>query len=295
MRQDVENFLDYLIADRGYSQRTNQSYSQSLYSLVDYVETLDEELNWQTLPADVIRRWVVSEIERGMSNRSVALGLSAVRSFYKYMLRMNRVATDPARLVKNPKISMPLPSFLKKAEVDRLFDEIVFPDSMSGLRDRTILLTFYHTGVRVGELVRLTPADIDLIGCELKVTGKRNKQRIIPFGTELRDGLELFLEKRNATGGGFREPLFSDDKRRPVTIPFVRTIVKNYLSMVTNQKKKSPHVLRHTFATAMLNNGADLEAIKEILGHESIATTEVYTHATFADLEKEYQRAHPRA
>ena len=290
----VEDFLNYLAADRGYSLQTLATYREALTSFRIFYTSISQELNWQTIDADIVRRWMAAEMERGRSARTVAKKLSALRSFYKYLLRMERTDHDPVRLVKNPKIHIPLPTFLKQSEIDRLFDQVTFPDDFEGLRDRTILLTFYHTGVRVSELIGLDPGNVHLDENELKVTGKRNKQRIIPFGQELKEALQHYMQVRDELFPD-EDPLFISTQARRLTKGKVLAIVKQYLSLVTTQKKKSPHVLRHTFATAMLNNGADLEAIKELLGHESISTTEVYTHTTFADLKKEYERAHPRA
>ena len=171
---------------------------------------------------------------------------------------------------------------------------MTYPEGFEGQRDRLVLLTFYHTGIRLSELRGLDVSDVDLMRGELKVTGKRNKQRIVPFGEELCSALKTYVELRGqmACADG---ALFVTLKGKRMTKVQVYGLVRHYLSLVTTQKKKSPHVLRHTFATAMLNHGADLEAIRDLLGHESIRTTEVYTHTTFADLKKEYERAHPRA
>lgn len=294
--------MRYMMADRGVSPRTIATYRDSLSRLETYFTALDSQLGWENLDADIVRRWMMNEMERGQNARTICKDLSAVRSLYKYLLRMQRVERDPMRLVKNPKRHAPLPVFLKQTEVDRLFDDITFPETPQGMRDRTILLTFYHTGVRVSELTGLNLADVQLNPCELKVTGKRNKQRIIPFGNELAEALTRYIEWRKAdVVAQMQSPeadphaLFVSRKGRRITVSAVQRVVRQYLSLVTTQKKKSPHVLRHTFATAMLNNGADLEAIKELLGHESVSTTEVYTHTTFADLKKEYELAHPRA
>lgn len=291
--QEIEDFLSYMVADRGASQRTVTTYRDSLTSMESFFTSLDSELTWTNLDADVFRQWIIQEMDRGQNPRTVKKDLSAARSLYKYLLRMERVKRDPLRLVKNPKIHLPLPTFLKQSEIDRLFDDVVFPETFDGLRDRTILLTFYHTGVRVSELVGLNLGDVQLEAGELKVTGKRNKQRIIPFGEELKLALKHYMEQRIAPDD--ETALFVTNRSTRMTVAMVQVMVKKYLSLVTTQKKKSPHVLRHTFATAMLNNGADLEAIRELLGHESISTTEIYTHTTFADLKKEYERAHPRA
>ena len=257
----IDDFLMYLQGDRAYSPRSIKTYADALGSFQNFFQALDDQLDWDKIDADIIRRWMAAEMERGIGARTVAKNLSALRSFYKYLLRMGCVSKNPAHLIKNPKVHYPLPTFLKQSEMNRLFDDVEFPESFEGVRDRIILLTFYHTGVRVSELVGLNVADVSLTTSELKVTGKRNKQRIIPFGKELTDEMARYVRLRNE---------------------WTATL-------------EGPHVLRHTFATVMLNNGADLEAIKELLGHESIGTTEVYTHTTFADLKKEYEQAHPRA
>lgn len=292
--QYIEDFLLYLCAERGYSQRTADTYGASLRDFRRFCLSLEGQPDWEHVDADVVRQWMAAEMQRGCTGRYVAKQLSALRSFYRYLLRMQRVQHDPVRLVKNPKVHLPLPTFLKDSEVDRLFDGVTYPEGFEGQRDRLVLLTFYHTGIRLSELRGVDVTDVDLVRGELKVTGKRNKQRIVPFGEELCSALKTYVELRAqmACADG---ALFVTLKGKRMTKVQVYGLVRHYLSLVTTQKKKSPHVLRHTFATAMLNHGADLEAIRDLLGHESIRTTEVYTHTTFADLKKEYERAHPRA
>ncbi len=293
--KEVDDFLSYLKADRGYSFATITTYGDALRGVEAYFKSVDETLDWMNIDADVVRNWMMAEMQRGESTRTIAKNLSALRSFYKYLRRMGRVDHNPMQRIQNPRIHKSLPTFLKQAEVDRLFDEVQFPEGYEGLLHRLILLTFYHTGIRLSELVGLNVEDVNLAQQELKVTGKRNKQRIVPFGKELASSMRDFLAERTALTQTIVGSLFLTPKGERIKKSRVQSIVKAYLSLVTTQKKKSPHVLRHTFATAMLNNGADLEAIKELLGHESVQTTEVYTHTTFADLKKEYQLAHPRA
>ena len=291
----IKPFLTYLAGDRGYSPRTVATYHDCLTHFQAYFRSKDESLDWHTLDEDVVRSWMVHEMERGTDARTVSKALSALRSLYRYLLRTARVERDPVRLVHNPKVHAKLPTFVRQAEMDRLFDDTPFPDTYEGERDRTILLTFYSTGIRLSELTGLTLADVDCQAGELKVTGKRNKQRIVPFGPDLQQAMQHYLLRRSATFADAPRALFLTAKGKPVSQQQVSKWVKQYLSLVTTQKKKSPHVLRHTFATVMHNNGADLEAIKALLGHAGIATTEVYTHTTFAELVKEYQQAHPRA
>lgn len=291
----VQDFLDYLLADRGYSPATIDTYQKALGSIRIYFKSLDSQLTWLNLDADVIRRWMAAQVDRGENTRTMGKELSALRSFYKYLRRVGRIDYSPVIGIHNPKAQKPLPTFLKEAEVNKLFDHTIFSDDYCGQRAHAILLTFYHTGIRMSELIGLNVEDLNLKQQELKVTGKRNKQRVVPFGNELADFMSVYLDSRKDFYGDSQGPLFLSVKKKRIGKSQVGVIVKKYLSLVTSQRKKSPHVLRHTFATAMLNNGASLEAIRELLGHESIATTEVYTHTTFADLKKEYQHAHPRA
>lgn len=292
--QEIDSFLSYLIGDRGYSPQTIVTYQEPLKDFECFFLKLDTGLQWSTVDADIVRRWIALQMQSGCSGRTMAKKLSALRSMFRYLLRMGRIKDNPVSLVKNPKIVKKLPAFIKESEVNRLFDEVIFTDDFIGLRDRTILLTFCHTGIRVSELLGLNVEDVHLATRELKVIGKRSKQRIVPFGLELSEGIEAYLKMR-ATLHPSESALFLNGHAKRMSYEAVRKVVSSYLGLVTTQKKKSPHVLRHTFATLMLNHGADLEAIRELLGHESITTTEVYTHTTFAELKKEYQQAHPRA
>jgi integrase/recombinase XerC len=238
-------------------------------------------------------------MERGNVATSVRRRLSSLRSFYKFLLRRGLVTKDPAYNIPGPKVEKKLPSYIRESEMDRLFDGDFFTEDYTGIRDRMILLTFYSTGIRLAELVSLNEKDIDLDQMQLKVTGKRNKQRIIPYGDEYGDSLRYYLAEREKFAQQKvlgQTSLFLDEitgqRINPVK---VRNLVKKYLSMVTTQQRKSPHVLRHSFATAMLNRKADLQSVKELLGHESLSTTEIYTHTTFDQLKEMYNQAHPRA
>lgn len=292
--QEIDDFLAYLLADRAYSPRTVVTYREALEEFEAYKSQLDASLTWRTLHVDVVRGWMAQLMDEGCGARTVNKKLSALRSFYRYLLRMKRVEHNPLSLLRNPKAVKPLPVFLRESEMDRLFDDVVYPPNYEGARDRLILLTFYTTGIRLSELVGLDVTDVDLSQQELKVTGKRNKQRIVPFGRELSQAFREYILLLRRTGG-CDGALFLSLKGQRISPAQVQQVVKKYLSLVTSQKKRSPHVLRHTFATVMLNHGADLETIRELLGHESVTTTEVYTHTTFADLKKAYEQAHPRA
>ena len=294
----IEDFIDYLRFERNYSSKTTESYQADLEAFKRFYEATDSSLSWKEMPADIVRQWVVEMMDKGNTATSVRRRLSSLRSFYKFLLRRGLVDKDPVHNMPGPKVEKKLPAYVREKEMDRLFDSDFFSDDYQGFRDRMILLTFYSTGIRLSELVGLDDRDVDLDQMQLKVTGKRNKQRIIPYGDEFGDSLRQYLAERDAFAKQFEgsTSLFLNERNgQRMTPAKVRNLVKRYLSMVTTQQRNSPHVLRHTFATAMLNHQADLQSVKELLGHESLSTTEIYTHTTFEQLKEMYNQAHPRA
>ena len=291
----VDLFLDYLKLERNYSPATVKHYRDDLKEFERFFQELDLQLSWETIDSDIVRRWMEAMMDRGNVASSVNRRLSALRSFYRYALRRNLVEKDPVHGIQGPKRKRPLPQFLKEAEMDRLLDENMWTDCYKDVLARTIIVTFYETGIRISELIGLNDKDVDYINCEIKVTGKRDKQRIIPFGDELSETLISYQHRRNVEMKCESEAFFRTEKGERVTDAQVRQIVKTNLSKVSTLKKRSPHVLRHTFATAMLNHEAGLESVKKLLGHESLSTTEIYTHTTFEQLKKVYKNAHPRA
>lgn len=290
-----ESFLKYLAYERNYADDTICSYEIDLRKFEDYFKEVDGQLDYTTIDADVIRGWVMELIDAGYTATSVNRKLSTLRSFYRYLLRKGAVAVDPTLKVNGPKKKKPLPVFVKEADMDRLLDETDFGKGFEGIRNRMIVELFYETGIRLAELIGLTDVAVDLSGRAIKVTGKRNKQRLVPFGEELEKDLANYLSARSEYWEGACDAFFIRKGGKPMTRSGIYHIVKENLSKVVTLKKKSPHVLRHTFATSMLNHQAELEAVKELLGHESLTTTEVYTHTTFEELKKVYEQAHPRA
>lgn len=293
----IEKFLDYLRFERNYSERTIGEYEDDLTAFETFLQGLDDQLTIGSADSDVIRLWMESMVDRGDRSTSVKRRLSALRSFYRFALARKFVSKDPAHAIASPKVDKPLPSFLQEKDMERLLDsEVEWGNTFEESRARTILILLYETGLRASELTGLDDGDIDFVNCQLKVTGKRNKQRIIPFGEELKETLREYISRRDSEAKRLDDgALFLGNKGKRLTYKQLRAIVVEYLSMVTTQKKKSPHVLRHTFATTMLNNGANLESIKQLLGHKSLGTTEVYTHTTFEQLKRIYKQAHPRA
>jgi integrase/recombinase XerC len=235
-------------------------------------------------------------MDKGDMASTVNNCLSAVRSFFRFALSRGLVSHDPSYSVKGPKKQKVLPYFVREQEMDRLIDiPQMWGNDFSDLRARTIIILFYETGIRLAELVALDDDDVDFANHQLKVTGKRNKQRIVPFGPELEQALTAYLARRDQQTPSLEGALIVGDTGERISRFKVEKIVRQCLSRVTTLKKRSPHVLRHSFATAMLNNGAGLESVRKLLGHESVATTEIYTHTTFEQLKRVYENAHPRA
>ena len=291
----IDQFLDYIRYERNLSLRTVLSYECSLRDFESYFKGLDETLEWTTVDTDIIRDWLAAMLDKGAKPTSVNTALSAVRSFFRFALGRKLVKKDPAHLVVGPKKSKPLPQFVREREMDELLDEMAWDNTYKDVRARTILILLYETGVRVSELTGLNDVDVDFETGQLKVTGKRNKQRVVPFGEELATAVRQYVDLRDAQITKQSGALLLTEKGERMTRSQVYKIVHHYLSMVTTLKKRSPHVLRHSFATAMLNNGAGLESVKKLLGHESLETTEIYTHTTFEQLKRVYKEAHPRA
>ncbi|CUN27119.1 tyrosine recombinase XerC [Bacteroides salyersiae] len=291
----TDSFLDYLRYERNYSEKTVLAYGEDISQLREFAQEEIGDFNPAEVTPELIREWIVSLMDKGYASTSVNRKLSSLRSFYKFLLKKKVVLVDPLRKITGPKNKKPLPSFLKENEMNRLLDDTDFGEGFEGCRDHLIIEMFYATGIRLSELIGLDDKDVDFSASLLKVTGKRNKQRLIPFGDELKEGMLEYVNVRNEqvleSGGAF----FVRKNGERLYKNLVYNLVKRNLSKVVTLKKRSPHVLRHTFATTMLNNEAELGAVKELLGHSSLATTEIYTHTTFEELKKVYKQAHPRA
>ncbi|MCH5175425.1 MAG: tyrosine recombinase XerC [Prevotellaceae bacterium] len=294
----TDSFLEYLKSELNDSPLTLDAYARDLVEFQDFVKEADPDTEWIAVEADDVREWIIYLLdEQGLSAASVNRKLSTLRTFYKYLRRMGWVSINPMEKVTAPKKKRPLPYFVRESEMDRLLELTAQDRSFVGIRNRLILMMFYVTGIRRAELLGLTDASVDLIAKQIKVDGKRSKQRIVPFGEELESEIRAYINARNEAFGqdaGF-ETLFVTAKGAAMNKTQVSKVVKDNLSKVTTIKKRSPHVLRHSFATAMLNNNADLTSIQKLLGHESVATTEIYTHVSFEELKSEYKNAHPRS
>ena len=287
----IDQFLDYLRYERNRSELTVKRYEDSLRDFQKYFEETEEGLSWTSVDADVIRGWMESLMDRGNNASTVNTGLSALRSFFRYALARKMVNRDPAHMITGPKKRKPLPQFVKEEEINRLLDKTEWGDDYKDVRARTIIIILYEAGLRRSELIGMNDSDVDLDAMQLKVTGKRNKQRIIPFGTELAEQLRQYINCRDEQIAKRSEALFLNTKGERISETEVYNTVRENLAKVTTLKKKSPHVLRHSFATAMLNHDAGLESVKKLLGHESLETTQIYTHTTFEQLKRVYKEA----
>lgn len=292
----IKRFLDYMRYERNKSPLTVSNYGKDLMAFEGYFKNLDSHLSWESVDTDVIRDWMESMMDKGNTAASVCRRLSALRSFFRFALSHNLVTSDPAHVLRGPKRGKPLPQYLKEGEMDALLDtEGMWQDDFKSVRARTILILFYETGIRVSELVGLDKSSVDLTNRQLKVTGKGNKQRVIPFGDELAEALESYFAVRDEHFGSVDGAVFVTEKGLRMNDAQVRYEVRKNVSRVSTLKKRTPHVLRHSFATAMLNNGAEIESVKKLLGHSRLTTTEIYTHATFEQMKRVYKQAHPRA
>ena len=291
----VRRFLEYIKLERGYSPNTVTSYGDDLEGFEKFFTELEGSVTWQTVDSDVVRMWMEKLMESGYTASSVNRKLSALRSFYKFALKRNLLSKDPVHMLTGPKKHKPLPVYVKEKDMDALLDDAMWTDDYEDVLERTIITTFYETGIRLAELIGIDDSDVRLEQRELRVLGKRNKERVIPFGESLEETFNTYIQARDSEVTRTDSAFFSNTKGRRVSRGQVMTMVRRQLSRVTTQKKRSPHVLRHTFATAMLNNDANIESLKKLLGHESVATTARYAHTTFEQLKRVYKNAHPRA
>jgi len=310
MHHLLENFLNHLQFEQHYSSHTLLAYQTDLEQFFDFLyrhfetPSLSESMLTQ-VDVLTVRLWMGELLEQGMQARSIGRKLAAVRSFFRYLVRQRILSVYPLSNIKTPKVAKRLPQFLTEEQTRKLFDEqlaALDPDSFEGRRDRAILELLYSSGLRLSELIGLNIEDIDMENMLLKVFGKGKKHRIVPFGSFAKDALKKYFEVRknllnihSARRQEDASAVFLTKKAARIYPMLVRRLVKKYLGGVTEMKQKSPHVLRHTFATHLLNHGADLRTVSEMLGHSSLSTTEIYTHISFERLKEVYQRSHPKA
>jgi integrase/recombinase XerC len=293
----IRLFLSYLQSEKRTSEHTVVSYRNDLEQFWNYLQQAFPDLEWKEVDAAIIRTWIITLMEEKMTPRSINRKISALKSFYKYHIKMGVFEKNPMLQVHSPKVNQRLPHFLEEIDMEKLFSANLFEDNFEGWRDRTILELFYATGMRLSELRTLTFDDFDLYNNQVKVLGKRNKERIIPFGHTFQNILKKYKElyNENFDAQAQNNIVFVNVKGKQLAPKNIYTIVRKYLDMITTIEKRSPHIIRHTFATHLLNRGADLNTIKELLGHSSLAATQIYTHNSIEKLKSIYQQAHPRA
>jgi integrase/recombinase XerC len=299
----IEPFLSYLKFEKRYPRNTVDAYSVDLLQFFEYLQDEEHGMGMEnpSLPeisAAFVRSWLASLKEKKASAKTINRKISALKSFFKYYLRLGQLEQTPMTNIISPKIPKRLPNYLEQKETRLLFEKVEFPDTWKGRTDRLLMLIFYHTGMRLSELVNLKESQLTHAekGNALKVLGKGNKERIIPVSKELMDEMRRFMsDKRKDLESPDRTVLLVNEKGKKLYPKYVYRVVNSYLKEVTTISKKSPHVLRHTFATHLTNNGADLNAVKELLGHASLAATQVYTHTTIDQLKEVYKKAHPKA
>lgn len=290
--------MEYLAVEKNYSSCTTQAYERDLQEFCSFLDVAPEQLQPKQVSLDDVRMWVASMIDRGDSPRSVKRRLSALRSFYRYLLRIGYTDCDITRAVIAPKVDKPLPVFFKESEMQAEVEMMTYADDYRSFRDNLIIEMLYETGMRRAEMAALTDGDIDMQQQQVRIFGKRKKERIVPFGDKLADMIRTYYAYRQSELGietAPQQPLFLSNTGRPVTTAILYNIVRARMSEVSTLKKHSPHVLRHTFATQMLAAGADINSIRLLMGHASLSTTQVYTHTSFEQLRKAYENAHPRA
>lgn len=293
---NINNFIKYIRYEKRLSEHTINSYETDLIQFRNFVfvESNDDELNPEY---QKIRAWIASLSEQGLSAVSINRKVSSLKSYVKYLMKFGHIFKNPMLKIVLPKAKKRLPEFVQENQMNNLDNASLFSDDFFGIRDRFMIELFYNTGMRLSELINLKHIDIDVSRGNIKILGKGNKERIVPFNTYINNMYKLYVSQKSDFGFSCeaKDFIFVTDKGEKMYPNFVYRKIQHYLGLVSQLEKRSPHVLRHSFATHMLNNGADLNSIKELLGHTSLAATQVYTHNTFSKIKTIYKQAHPRA
>ncbi|RYJ42143.1 tyrosine-type recombinase/integrase [Flavobacterium beibuense] len=295
MINSKQAYADYLLKEKNYSLLTLKAYTNDLSEFESFIKQDDESMELEDVVYAHIRGWIVNLVEQGLSNRSVNRKISSLKSFYKFLLRAKQIEINPLQKHKSLKTEKKIQVPFSEKELTAVYEEMEYADDFDGVRDRLIVELFYTTGMRRAELIGLKLNSYDKGGQTLKVLGKRNKERILPVLSCTAQLITKYLTERNELENIVdRDVLILNRRGQKVSESFVYRLINSYFSVVSAKVKKSPHVLRHTFATHLLNNGADLNSVKELLGHASLSSTQIYTHSSLAELKKVYQEAHPR-
>lgn len=290
----LQQFIKYIQVEKRYSRYTVKAYSDDISQFAEFHKEKSSDL--LALSHSDIRQWIVYLIDNGISARSIRRKIASLNAYYKYCLRKQLIFNNPVEGIILPRIDKKLPEFIKESSIDIIFESTQFSKNFSGIRDQLVLELFYATGMRLSELINLTNLSYNDQKKELRIIGKRNKERIVPLTDRIVSLLEKYLQTRDKTFGHLTHNfLIVTNTGTPTYSRMIQRLVRKYLVTGTTLTKKSPHLLRHTFATHMLNHGADLNAVKELLGHANLAATEIYTHNTYEKLKSIYKQAHPRA
>ena len=282
-------FIKFLSSEKRFSPHTINSYSTDINQFLSFLEKEFQISNIQDISFQFVRSWISSLLEKGISVKTVNRKISSLKTYFRFLLRMEYLSENPMLNIISPKIPKRLPVFIEEYDMNKLLNDIDFGVGFEGDRDRLILEVFYVTGIRLSELVNMKVLDINFFDLSLRVLGKRNKQRIIPISLDLVNSIKKFCDKYS-----IRKFLFTDCNKKALYDKKIYRIVKKHISKITTINQRSPHILRHTFATHMLNNGADINTIKELLGHANLSATQIYTHNTIEELKKVYKKSHPR-
>jgi integrase/recombinase XerC len=294
--QANETFLNYLKYEKRASEHTLKAYASDLAQVASFLDSAFDIKAIQEAGHAQLRSWMVFLLQQGQEPRSINRKISTLKAYFKYLRRLGMVDQDPTQRLIRPKVAKRLPMVVEHKQMEQLLDDQVFAANYEGVRDKTMLEVFYGCGIRLAELIGLKVMDVDLRGGTIRVLGKRNKERIIPMSASLIEQIDVYLLQRNTTfGSAENKSLFLTSKGLAMYPRLVYDIVKRNLSLVTTIAQRSPHVLRHTYATHLLDNGADLNAVKELLGHSSLAATQVYTHNSIEKLKEVYRKTHPKA
>lgn len=290
-----ESFLEYLRFEKRCSDHTVVAYKKDLDQFEDFLFKTIGDFDFITVGGRTVRAWVVDLMEQGMTPKTVSRKITTLKSFYKFLLREELIETSPMNAVVVPKIPKKLPSFVDEESLHRLLDNGYFGRDFTGVRDKLIVSLFYGTGIRLSELVNLKDSDVFLGETLIRVLGKNSKERLVPYPKSLNNLIEDYQAMRDKLFEKIFPVLLLTDNGKPVYHKLVYRVVHKHLALVTPLERKSPHILRHTYATHLLNRGADLNAVKELLGHSNLAATQVYTHTSTEKLQSIYKQAHPRA
>lgn len=291
----IEPFLNYLKFQKRYSQHTLCAYETDLRDFFEFIEFSYDATPVPELSAPMIRSWLAELKEKKLTSKSINRKISALKSYFKFQLRTGMISISPMATIISLKVNKRLPSYIEEKDMNTLFQHVEFPDTWEGKTDRLLLLIFYHTGIRLSELVNLKTSQIDRSNSNIKVLGKGNKERVIPVNNDLVKQMMNYIEDKLQLEDADNEFLLVNSRGKKLYQRQVYTIVKTYLSLVTTNARKSPHILRHTFATHLTNNGADINAVKELLGHSGLASTQVYTHNSIEKLKDIHRQAHPKS